>query len=379
VSWNACTDGSIQASLGRPIPWLCSILSALVAAVVVLWPFCAPARAASDIDRTELTRLSRSLVKVEAIDAAGRLWVGTGVAVAPEHVVTSCHITRRGESVRVQRGGMGRLVTAQLADTLHDLCLLLVPNLAIPPARLGQTDTLKPGEAVYALGFEGGLALHARAGVVRALHAYDGARVIESTTPFTSGASGGALFDAEGRLVAILTYRLRGDRRSYFSVPVEWFIPRLGRDDAYAAVGPLDGTLPFWQGRAEELPFFLRAHQMETDGDWSGLLSLTDEWCRADDTNAEAWLFRGKGLAETQNLAGARLAFQRAVALDPISSDAWLRLGRLAAQGGLIEEAEAALTQLNRLNPELAQCLALTLRPALEQQDYSATNACSAI
>ena len=118
---------------------------------------------------------------------------------------------------------------------------------------------------------------------------------------------------------------------------------------------------------------------METDGDWSGLLSLTDEWSRADDTNAEAWLFRGKGLAETQNLAGARQAFQRAVSLDPISSDAWLRLGRLAAQDGLIEEAEAALTQLNRLNPELAQCLALILRPALEQQDYSAPNACSAI
>jgi tetratricopeptide (TPR) repeat protein len=274
---------------------------------------------------------------------------------------------------------MRRLVTAQLADTLHDLCLLLVPDLATPPARLGQTSTLKPGEAVFALGFEGGLALQARAGIVRALHAYDGARVIESTTPFTSGASGGALFDAEGQLVAILTYRLRGDRRSYFSVPVEWFIPRLETDQTYAAVGPLDGTLPFWQGRGEELPFFLRAHQMETDGDWLGLLSLTDEWSRADDTNAEPWLFRGKGFAETQNLAAARLAFQRAVALDPISSDAWLGLGRLAAQGGLIEEAEAALTQLNRLNPELAQCLALILRPALEQQDYSAPNACSAI
>jgi hypothetical protein len=347
--------------------------------VVVLCLFCTPAQAASDIDRTELARLSRSLVKVEAIDAGGRLWIGTGVAVAPGHIVTSCHIIRWGESVRVQRGEMRRVVTAQLADTLHDLCLLLVPDLAIPTARLGQTGTLKPGEAVFALGFEGGLTLQARAGIVRALHAYDGARVIESTTPFTSGASGGALFDAEGQLVAILTYRLRGDRRSYFSVPVEWFIPRLGEDQIYSAVGPLDGILPFWQGRSEELPFFLRAHQMETAGDWNGLLSLTDEWSRADDTNAEPWLFRGKGLSETRNLAAARLAFLRALALDPISSDAWLRLGRIAAQRGLMEEAEAALTQLNRLNPGLAQCLAVILRPAPEQQDYSTPNACSAI
>ncbi len=355
-----------------------STLSACIAAFAALCLVCL-AQAASELDRSELTRLSSSLVKVEAVDADGRLWVGTGVGVAPEHVVTSCHITRRGESIRVQHGGMRRLVAAQSADTIHDLCLLWVPDLAVPPARLGRTGTLKPGEAVLALGFEGGLALQARAGIVRALHAYDGARVIESTTAFTSGASGGALFDAEGELVAILTYRLRGDRRSYFSVPVEWFVPRLEADQAYTPVGPLEGALPFWQGRDEKLPFFLRAHQLETGGDWSGLLRLTEEWSRADDTNAEPWLFRGKSLTETQNLAAAHLAFLHAVTLDPISSAGWLRLGRLSAQRGLIEEAEGALTELNRLNPALAQCLALVLRRAAEREDDPALNACSAI
>lgn len=48
-------------------------------------------------------------------------------------------------------------------------------RLAVPLARLGQTGTLKPGDAVFALRFEGGIA--------RALHTYDGARVVESTRP----------------------------------------------------------------------------------------------------------------------------------------------------------------------------------------------------
>jgi len=354
-------------------------VSACAAALVALSVVCPSTQAASEIDRAELTRLSSSLVKVEAVDADGRLWLGTGVAVDTEHVVTACHVTRRAESIRVQQGGARRLVSAQLADTIHDLCLLLVPDLGVPPARLGQAGTLKPGEQVLAVGFEGGFALQARVGVVRALHAYDGAPVIESTTAFTSGASGGALFDGEGQLVAILTYRLRGDRRSYFSVPVEWFVPRLKGDQVYAAVGPLEGGLPFWQGRADQLPFFLRAHQLETGADWGGLLNLTDEWSKVDDSNAEPWLFRGKSLAETQNLAAARLAFLRAVALDPISSDAWLQLGRLSAQHGLTDEAQAALTQLNRLNPELAQCLAAILRPPANQEETPALNACSAI
>ena len=358
-----------------------STMGGCAAALAALALLCPPARAAAEIDRVELTRLSLSLVKVEAVDSDGRLWLGTGVGVSPEHVVTSCHVTRRAESIRVQQGGMRRLAAGQLADTEHDICLLLVPGLAVPPAKVGKAGALKLGEAVFAVGFEGGLALQARAGVVRALHAYDGAHVVESTTAFTSGASGGALFDTQGKLVAILTYRLRGDRRSYFSVPVEWFAPRLTGDQAYSAVGPLDGALPFWQRPPEGLPFFLRAHQLETGGDWGGLLVLTDQWSRADDTNAEAWLFRGKSLAETQDLAAARLAFRRAVALDPVSSYAWLQLGRLSAQHGLTEEAEDALSQLNRLNPELAQCLAVELRPATApaRPDDLVLNACSAI
>jgi hypothetical protein len=211
--------------------------------------------------------------------------------------------------------------------------------------------------------------------------AADGARVVESTTPFTSGASGGALFDAQGRLVGILTYRLRGDRRSYFSVPVEWFLPRLTGGQAYAAVAPLDGAQPFWQRPPAVLPFFLRAHQLETSGDWDGLLNLTDAWSKADDTNAEAWVFRGRSLVETQHLAAAQLALQHAVALDPVSSTAWLQLGRLSAHRGLTEEAEDALAQLNRLNPELAQCLAVEMHPAPDalQPPDPVLDACSAL
>jgi serine protease Do len=355
-----------------------SVCGVLFAALSTL---CSPADAGAVMDRAELTGLSASLVKIEAVDADGRAWIGTGVGVAPEHVVTSCHVTRRAESIRVQYRGLRRLATAQLANTEHDLCILMVPGLAAPPAKLGVASALAVGEPVWAIGFEGGLALRVRAGVVRAVHAYDGARVIESTTPFTSGASGGALFGAQGNLVGILTYRLRGDRRSYFSVPVEWFVPLLSGERPYAAVAPLEGALPFWEQPQAGLPFFLRAHQLETGADWRGLLSLTDEWSRTDDTNAEAWVFRGRSLMETQDLAAARLAFQHAVALDPVSSTAWLQLGRLSAHRGFTEEAEDALSQLNRLNPELAQCLAVEMRPVPEapQADNPALDACAAM
>jgi serine protease Do len=350
---------------------------ALLAAAAL---FCSPPDAAA-MDRPDAMRLSVSLVKVEALDADGRIWLGTGVYVSADHVVTSCHVTRRAESIKVQYQGRRAQVTAQSADTEHDLCILLVPGLTAQAVKLGAAGALGVGATVWALGFEGGYALQARAGVVRALHEYDGGRVVESTTPFTSGASGGALFDANGHLVGILTYRLRGDRRSYFSVPVEWFVARLAADRDYLAIAPLEGAVPFWQRPQQGLPFFLRAHQLETGRDWDGLLSLTDEWARAEDGNAEAWLFRGKSLAENRDPGAARLAFQRALALDPIFSAAWLELGRLSALHGLTDEAEDALLRLNHLNPELAQCLAVEMQSARGAlpADNPVLDACSAI
>jgi serine protease Do len=340
---------------------------------------CATAASAADPAPETLTGLSSSVVKIEAVDIDGRAWVGTGVAIAPEHVVTSCHVTSRGESITVQSRGLRRTVASQLPDTNHDLCLLEVPGLPAQPVQLGSSQSLDVGTPVWAFGFEGGVALHARGGIVRALHAFDGARVVESTTAFTSGASGGALFDLRGRLVGILTYRLRGDRRSYFSVPVDWFAPHVNDMHAYMAVAPLAGAQPFWQRPEQRLPYFLRAHQLEAAHDWDGLLTLTDEWSRAENGNAEAWVFRGRGLVQTQDRAAARLAFQQAVALDPVSSAAWLQLGRLCAHDGQTAEAEDALAQLNRINPELAQCLAFEMRSASDpgQPDNPTLDACS--
>jgi tetratricopeptide (TPR) repeat protein len=212
------------------------------------------------------------------------------------------------------------------------------------------------------MGFEGGRALSTRGGVVRALHRYDGGQVVESTTPFTSGASGGALFDDEGQLVGILTYRLRGDQRSYFSVPVEWVASRL-IGASYVPIAPLEGSIPFWQRARDRLPYFLRAHQLELGRDWDGLRSLADEWCKAESTNAEAWLFRGKSLAQNQDVDAARQSFRQAVALDPVSASAWLALGRLSIQHGPSTDAADALTQLNRLNSGLADCLVFAMEP----------------
>jgi len=334
---------------------------------------------AAAFDRARLTRLSVSLVKVEATDHEAHVSLGSGVVVAPERIVTNCHVTRDAEHIFILQRGLRWRAVAQSPDPEHDLCVLRVPGLAAPSADLGGARALHVGDPVWALGFEGGLRLQVRTGVVRALHAYDDGWVVESTTPFTSGASGGALFDNAGRLAAILTYRLRGDRKSHFSVPVEWFMERVASERSYAAVMPLPAASPFWERASMDLPYFMRAHQLELGQDWSALLALTDEWSRAQAHSAEPWLFRGRGLAQTHNLPAAQAALERALELDPASATAWLELGRLSAHRGSMPDAQAALAHLESFNPELARCLAQELTFEFDTPTETDGESCSAL
>ncbi len=171
--------------------------------------------------------VSASVVRVEADRAQGGLSVGSGVTVAPSIVVTNCHVTRNAATIRISGGGSLWAVTGQYADGAHDLCFLRAPAWSGRPARLGGQESLQLGQAVAAIGFTGGTGKTLRFGRVQALHSLDGGSVIESDTAFTSGASGGGLFDASGALVGLLTFRMRGSSGSYYSLPVRWIRDRL--------------------------------------------------------------------------------------------------------------------------------------------------------
>ncbi len=318
--------------------------------------------AQADLDRSLFIRLSASLVKVEAVSADGHVQLGTGVTVAPSRVATNCHVTRHGERVSVTRGGMVRRARAQLADIEHDICLLDTPGLEMQPVRLGSAQALQVGQPVAALGFEGGVGLQYRQGLVNALHLLDGGKVVQATTAFTSGASGGGLFDAQGRLVGLLTFRLRGADASYFAVPVEWFAAAVRQDSSYAAMEPLGGARkPFWQRPQRELPFFMQANSLRVDQRWVDLLGLTERWAEREKVNAEPWYMRGEALVGLERSQAALKAYATALALDPGYASALLSMGEIHLREGRLEEARTLEAKLRGINASLADRLAQTI------------------
>ena len=316
--------------------------------VLVLWVLTAsPARA--DTDRAVIIALNASVLKLEVVRVQGGFSLGSGVVVAPEKIFTNCHVTRDALKISVLRGGLRWLADSQMSDVDHDLCLLHVPGLQASIVALGQTDRLKPGQPLIAVGYSGGMRLQNSQGKVLALHRFDGSRVIQSSNWFRAGASGGGLFDEDLHLVGILTFRLSGDEAQYFAAPAEWLQALLDApgQEGYSDVVPDRlQQLAYWQRPVFDQPRFLQAARLQREGQWPELESMAVEWARADASDPEPWYLMGVALAQMDRLPEAQHALECALAIEPASAAAWARLAPVYSRQGQTERASRIESRL---------------------------------
>ena len=147
-------------------------------------------------------RLRQVTVEIDSEDGGG-----AGILWAPDLIVTNAHVAR-GWRVRVgladDRHLDARLVAA---DRRADLALLRMPRCAAPPAVLADSDAVRVGTLVVALGHPLGLRRTLTAGVVHALtpRSRRGRRWIHADLRLAPGNSGGPLADTAGHIVGINT------------------------------------------------------------------------------------------------------------------------------------------------------------------------------
>jgi serine protease Do len=199
------------------------------------------------------------IVRVQARAADGRINIGSGVPIAPDLVVTNCHVVRRADVVEVAAnsadGPRLHRALAQISSTVQDICILrLAQRLGLPPVKLGDAPLV--GDPVVAIGFTGGAMVRAHFGEVLKRHPLDGADVLETSTAFDQGASGGGLFGRNGELLGLITFRSQDRQPRYFVTPVQWVVELL-ENQSFEPIAPLGGRA-FWQESGALLPDFLR-------------------------------------------------------------------------------------------------------------------------
>lgn len=187
----------------------------------------------------------RSVVKVMADSKQGRVSMGSGVVVSPNRVATNCHVTRAASSVIVSKGISRYRVIAQSAMPERDICILHTAGLKLPTARLGSVSKADIGKPVFIFGFPAAVGLGVVRGIVRELHPIGDDYILETDAGFMHGTSGGALFTAQGELIALPTFMVNDeDGGQFYAVPVEWINEALQQPSA--PVAKLNGQA-FWE------------------------------------------------------------------------------------------------------------------------------------
>ena len=138
---------------------------------------------------------------------------GSGVVLTGERVITNAHVLR-GESVSVESWEGDRFKASLLKiDRRRDLALLRVPQLGAPAAELGDSDALRVGTPVVAVGNPLGFVGAVSSGVIHQLGPIQGfgaPRWICADVRLAPGNSGGPLADFQGRIVGINTMIVAG-------------------------------------------------------------------------------------------------------------------------------------------------------------------------
>jgi serine protease Do len=140
---------------------------------------------------------------------AGVIWPGDGLVLTNHHVVSGW---RRRGNIRVALRD-GRTLKADVVKSGLDLDLALLrlegDHGDLPAAPVGDSDALRVGELVYAIGHPWGSVGAVSAGIVGGVGELRGpgrgssARYVRSDVALAPGNSGGPLLNARGEVVAI--------------------------------------------------------------------------------------------------------------------------------------------------------------------------------
>jgi len=175
--------------------------------------------------------IASTYVSAHHITQASGKGLGSGVLIDEQgSIVTNAHVVDGAAKITVTLHNGMRLPAELIgSDPQSDVALLHVtlPQGQHTPAHLGDSDKLEIGQKVVAIGHPFGLGYAFSTGIVsgfgRVLEPKQDViqeRVIQTTTPFNPGNSGGPLVDSEDRVVGINSAILMGAQNIGFAIPI---------------------------------------------------------------------------------------------------------------------------------------------------------------
>jgi S1-C subfamily serine protease len=183
--------------------------------------------------------VSPSVISVTGRDADGHGGAGSGFIVTPDgYAITNSHVVDDRSRLMAETADGDRLRVELIGDDrATDLAVIRLAANGLPHAQLGDSDSLRVGQLVIAMGSPLGLQSTVSTGVVsalgRSMRARDGRlieNIVQHAAPINPGNSGGPLVDSRGFVVGINTAIIALAQGLGFAIPsktAEWVLQEI--------------------------------------------------------------------------------------------------------------------------------------------------------
>lgn len=189
----------------------------------------------------------------------GGMSAGSGFIISPDgYVLTNHHVVEGADTVTVKLSDRREFRAKVVgSDPQYDVALLKIDASGLPSIRIGDSNKLKPGQWVVAIGSPFGMDHSVTAGIVSAVGRSQGADqryvpFIQTDVAINPGNSGGPLLNTSGEVVGInsqIFSRSGGYMGISFAIPIDLAMGaanqlkktgRVERGQIGVRVGPVD-------------------------------------------------------------------------------------------------------------------------------------------
>jgi serine protease Do len=192
-----------------------------------------PARTSSEPTRAEAARASvrtpaeiaaRSTPSVVSVRTEQSL--GTGFVVSSDGLIaTNLHVIAGNSDITVTLSDHREFQVVEIwnGDRQRDLVIMRIQAKKLPVIPLGNSDNIRAGDSIVAIGHPLGLEDTVSNGLVSAVRKLDkGLTVLQISAPIAPGSSGGPIFNDHGEVIGVATAIMLGGQNINFGVPISY-------------------------------------------------------------------------------------------------------------------------------------------------------------
>jgi serine protease Do len=187
-----------------------------------------------------IEKVSRSVVNISTVKLVQNIFyqavpisgIGSGTIIDEDGLIlTNNHVVGGAQNINVTMWN-NEVLEGTIAGScvIHDIAVIRVDTKGLQPAQLGDSDKLRVGQRVYAIGNPFGLAggPSVTSGVISAINrTIDSERglienLVQTDASINPGNSGGPLVDMEGKVIAINTAIIPYAQGIGFAIPINF-------------------------------------------------------------------------------------------------------------------------------------------------------------